>query len=82
MVEENEAQVLCLSALLTTTIKNMKATIDKAVELEMRDQVKIYVGGAPVTDEFAAEIGADGYSADAGSAVKMIRDQLSAAAGI
>jgi 5-methyltetrahydrofolate--homocysteine methyltransferase len=82
VVEENEAQVLCLSALLTTTIKNMKATIDKAVELEMRDQVKIYVGGAPVTDEFAAEIGADGYSADAGSAVKMIRDQLSSAAGI
>ena len=81
-VEENHAQVLCLSALLTTTIKNMKATIDLAVELEMRDQVRIYVGGAPVTDEFAQEIGADGYASDAGSAVKMIRDHLSAAAGI
>ncbi len=75
-VEEQGAQILCLSAMLTTTIKNMKVTIDRAVELEMRDQVKIYVGGAPVTSEFAAEIGADGTTGDAGSAVKMVREQL------
>ncbi len=79
-VEEKQAQVLCLSALLTTTIKNMKDVIDLAKEREMRDQVKIYVGGAPVTHKFADDIEADGYSPDAGSAVKMIREQLGIAA--
>ncbi len=76
-VEDNDAQVLCLSALLTTTIKSMKVTIDMANELEMRKRVRIYVGGAPVTDQFAREIGADGYARDAGSAVKMIKEHLS-----
>ena len=76
-VKDNDAQVLCLSALLTTTIKSMKVTIDRANELEMRKRVRIYVGGAPVTDEFAQEIGADGYARDAGSAVKMIKEHLS-----
>ncbi len=75
-VEEKGASVLLLSALLTTTIKNMKLTIDRAMELKMRERVKIYVGGAPVTHEFAREIGADGYAPDAGSAVKMIREHL------
>ncbi|MDP6402274.1 MAG: corrinoid protein [SAR202 cluster bacterium] len=74
--EEKGAQVIILSALLTTTIKNMKATIDRAKELEMRDRVKIFVGGAPVTDDFAKEIGADGYAPDAGSAAKMIKQHL------
>lgn len=74
--EEHNAQVICLSALLTTTIKNMKITIDRATELEMRNRVKIYVGGAPVTEEFARDIGADGYASDAGSAVKMIKEHL------
>jgi len=76
VVEEQQAQVLCLSALLTTTIKNMKLTIDRAKELKIRDRVKIYVGGAPVTTAFAAEIGADGYAPDAGSAIKMIKADL------
>lgn len=75
-VEEKGASVLLLSALLSTTIKNMKLTIDRAKELEMRGRVKIYVGGAPVTHEFAREIGADGYAPDAGSAVKMIKEHL------
>ena len=75
-VDEHKAQVLCLSALLTTTIKNMKVTIDRAEELEMRNRVKIYVGGAPVTSDFAKQIGADGYASDAGSAVKMIKQDL------
>ena len=79
-VDEKGAQVLLMSALLTTTIKNMKATIDRAVELEMRHQVKIYVGGPPVTEQFAREIGADGYRPDAGSAVKMIKADLGIAA--
>ena len=75
-VDEKGAQVLCLSALLTTTIKHMKSTIDRAVELEMRDRVKIYVGGAPVTEQFAREIGADGYASNAGAAIKMIKADL------
>jgi 5-methyltetrahydrofolate--homocysteine methyltransferase len=79
--EENNAQVICLSALLTTTINNMKTTIDRADELELRNRVKIYVGGAPVTHEFAQEIGADGYAPDAGSAVKMIREHLGVVTG-
>ncbi len=79
IVDEKGAQVLLLSALLTTTIKNMKLTIDRAEELEMRNRVKIYVGGAPVTHEFAREIGADGYAPDAGSAVKMIKEHLGVA---
>ncbi len=76
VVEEKQAQVLCLSALLSTTIKSMKRTIDRAQELELRNSVKIYVGGAPVTSAFASEIGADGFAPDAGSAVKMIKKDL------
>ncbi len=77
-VEKESAQVLCMSALLTTTIKHMKSTIERAKEFEMRDQVKMYVGGAQVTQKFAEEIGADGYKPDAGAAVKMIRADLEA----
>ena len=80
-VEEKGAQVLCMSALLTTTMKNMKATVDRAKELEMRDRVKIYVGGPPVTEQFAREIGADGHRPDAGSAVKMIKEDLGVTTG-
>ena len=72
--------MLCLSALLTTTIKNMKATIDRAIEMEMRDRVKIYVGGVPGTDQFAREIGADGYASNAGAAVQMIKADMEIAA--
>ena len=75
-VEEKGAQVLCMSALLTTTIKHMGSTIERAKEFEVRDQIKMYVGGAPVTQKFAEDIGADGYRADAGAAVKMIRADL------
>ena len=75
-VDEKRAQVLCLSALLTTTIKNMQDVIVLAKEMEMRDRVKIYVGGAPVTAKFASDIEADGYAPDAGSAVKMIKEHL------
>ena len=54
----------------------MRATIDRVTEAEMRDRVLIYVGGAPVTQEFADEIGADGYKRDAGSAARMIKEDL------
>ena len=77
-VKEHGAQVVGLSALLTTTMPAMKATVQK-----MREQgldVKIMVGGAPITDAFAAEIGADGFSADAASAVDLARTLVGAAA--
>ena len=78
-VEEQGAQVLCMSALITTTIKNMKVTIDRATELEIRNKILMYVGGAPVTQDFADQIAANGYKPDAGAAVKMIRADLEAA---
>lgn len=69
-VKEKNANILCLSALLTTTMPMMKQTIDAVVESGLRDQVKIMVGGAPVTQAFADEIGADAMAPDAGSAAK------------
>ena len=72
-VKEKNANIVCLSALLTTTMPMMKQTIDAIVESGLRDQVKIMVGGAPVTQGFADEIGADGFAADAGSASKLAK---------
>ncbi len=71
--KETNAQIVCLSALLTTTMPMMKQTVDAIVEAGLRDQVKILVGGAPVTQSFADEIGADGFAADAGSAAKLAK---------
>jgi 5-methyltetrahydrofolate--homocysteine methyltransferase len=67
------AGLLCLSALLTTTMPMIRQTVDAVVQSGIRSRVKIMVGGAPVTEAFAREIGADGYAADAGSAVKMAK---------
>ena len=72
-IKRKNAQIVCLSALLTTTMPAMKQTVDAIVESGLRDQVKIMVGGAPVTQAFADEIGADGFAADAGSASKMAK---------
>ena len=72
-VKEKNANIICLSALLTTTMPMMKQTIDALIESGLRDQVKIMVGGAPVTQVFADEIGADGFAADAGSASKLAK---------
>ena len=72
-IKEKNPQVVCLSALLTTTMPAMKQTVDAIVEAGLRDKVKIMVGGAPVTQPFADEIGADGFAADAGSASKMAK---------
>lgn len=68
---ENDCQVICLSALLTTTMPNMKEVIELAEQKGIRDRVKIMVGGAPVTDSFANEIGADAYTVDASSAAEV-----------
>lgn len=68
--EKNNANLICLSALLTTTMPMMKKTIEAVIESGLRDKVKIMVGGAPVTQAFADEIGADAFAPDAGSASK------------
>ncbi len=65
--------VVAMSALLTTTMPMMKATIDAISESGIREQIKIIVGGAPVNQSFAEEIGADGYASDAGSASQLAK---------
>ena len=64
----NNAKLICCSALLTTTMSEMKAVVDLCVEKGIRDQVKIMIGGAPVTQSYCDTIGADCYTADAASA--------------
>ncbi len=76
-IKEKSANMVCLSALLTTTMPMMKQTIDAIVENGIRDQVKVLIGGAPVTQNFADEIGADGYAPDAGSASKLAKAMVS-----
>lgn len=70
-VQNDHADVVALSALLTTTMSNMKATIDALAAAGVRDQVKVIVGGAPVTQEFANQIGADGFAQDASQAARL-----------
>lgn len=72
-VNAHKAKMVCLSALLTTTMPMMKITVDALFEAGLKGKVKIMVGGAPVTQSFADQIGADGYAPDAGSAAKMAR---------
>lgn len=72
-VEENEVPLMGMSALLTTTMPNMGKTIEAFVDADLRDQVKIMVGGAPVTQEFADEMGADGYGKDAMACVALAK---------
>jgi len=72
-IKEKNASIVCLSALLTTTMPMMKETVDAILESGLRDQVKIIVGGAPVTQAFADEIGADGWAPDAGAAAKLVK---------
>lgn len=72
-IEEYKPDVLGMSALLTTTMLNMGKTIDLLNEKGIRERVKVIVGGAPVTEEFAKSIGADGYAPEAGSAVELVK---------
>lgn len=76
-IKEKKASIVCLSALLTTTMPAMKETIDAITEAGLRDEVKIMIGGAPVTQAFADEINADGFAPDAGSAARLAK-QLAA----
>ncbi len=70
-VKASGAKLVAMSALLTTTMANMPATIEAFNQAGLRGQVKIMVGGAPVTDKYAQQIGADGYAADASQAAKL-----------
>jgi 5-methyltetrahydrofolate--homocysteine methyltransferase len=65
--------VIAMSALLTTTMPNMKVTVEALKEAGLRDKVKVIIGGAPITDAYAKEIGADGYAADASRAVALAK---------
>ncbi len=75
-VKENQADMLALSALLTTTMPAMKDIIDALEEEGMRDGVKVIIGGAPVTQDFSQSIGADGYSPNAPGAVELARNLM------
>jgi 5-methyltetrahydrofolate--homocysteine methyltransferase len=75
-IKEKNASIVCLSALLTTTMPMMKQTIDAITEAGLRDAVKIMVGGAPVTQAFAESINADGFAPDAGSAAKLVKTMV------
>ena len=77
-IEEHEASLMGMSALLTTTMPNMGKTIEAFIDADLRDDVKIMVGGAPVTQEFADDMGADGYGKDALACVELAKNLLSA----
>lgn len=72
-VKENEAPLLGLSALLTTTMRNMKDVIERLKEGGLRKNVKVLIGGAPTSKEFAAQIGADAYCKDAFQAIEVLK---------
>ncbi len=77
-VRDNDVQLVCLSALLTTTMHGQKEIIDALIAAGLRDKVRVMVGGAPVTQAYATEIGADSYTLDAATAaqeaVRLIRE--------
>jgi 5-methyltetrahydrofolate--homocysteine methyltransferase len=72
-VQENQASLLAMSALLTTTMPNMKSTIQELEAKGLRERVKVIVGGAPLTQEYADQIGADGFAPDASAAARLAR---------
>ena len=76
VAKEKGAQVIGMSALLTTTMMQMKGTVEALKAAGLKGKVKAVVGGAPVTEEFARQIGADGYAPDAASAVNMVKKLL------
>jgi 5-methyltetrahydrofolate--homocysteine methyltransferase len=75
-IHEHQPQVVGMSALLTTTMIEMKNTIQAIGQAGLREKVKMIVGGAPVTDKFAKDIGADGYAPDAASAVDLVKSLI------
>lgn len=77
-VRQNDANIVAMSALLTTTMPAMKTTIEALKQAGIREKVKVLVGGAPITQKFADEIGADGYSENAPGAVSLAKKLLAA----
>ncbi|MBM4324617.1 MAG: cobalamin-binding protein, partial [Deltaproteobacteria bacterium] len=75
-IRQHQPQVVAMSALLTTTMKEIQSAIQVIDQAGLRKQVKTIVGGAPVTEKFAREIGADGYAPDAASAVDLVKSLL------
>ena len=75
-VREKKPDLLGMSALLTTTMPNMEATIEALEKARLRKNIKILVGGAPLTEEYARRIGADGYAADASQAVRVAKSLI------
>jgi 5-methyltetrahydrofolate--homocysteine methyltransferase len=75
-IREHHPQIVCLSALLTTTMTAMKTTIEAIRAAGLRREVTILVGGAPISERYAIEIGADGYGATASDAVALARRQM------
>ncbi len=73
-IKEHDANILGMSALLTTTMTHMPDVIEALEEEGIRDQVQVAIGGAPVSQDYADEIGADGYAADAAAAVNLVKD--------
>jgi len=76
VVKAERPNIIGISALLTTTMQNMRHTIDALENAGLREEVSVIIGGAPVTKEYADEIGADGYAPDAGSAVELARSLM------
>ncbi len=72
--KEVNADIICMSTLMTTTMGGMKTVIDSLIEQGIRDQFKVMVGGSPISKKYADEIGADGYSVNAVEAVKVAKE--------
>jgi len=79
-IKERQANIVAMSALLTTTMPAMKSTIEALKQAGVRDQVKVLIGGAPITQKYADEIGADGYSENAVGAVALAKKTIAAIA--
>lgn len=75
-VQETKADIVCLSALLTTTMNYMKEVVEALKQAGLRERVKVMVGGAPLSEGFAMQIGADAYTTNANAAVEMARHLL------
>jgi 5-methyltetrahydrofolate--homocysteine methyltransferase len=75
-VKDKKANIVAMSALLTTTMPSMRTTIDALKQAGVRDQVKVLIGGAPITQKYADDIGADGFSESAAGAVAMAHRAL------
>jgi 5-methyltetrahydrofolate--homocysteine methyltransferase len=75
-VQQNNPDMVGMSALLTTTMTSIKATLEALTEAGVRDKVKVIIGGAPITQDFADKVGADGFAPDAGSAPRVAKSLL------